>query len=165
MADARIEVAAFDRLSPQAAHALLVPACASGAWLAALVADRPYRSLAATQARSDEILAGLDWPEVEQALAAHPRIGERPSGAGTEAAWSRTEQSGATGSTAELRAGNVAYEQRFGQVFLICATGLTAEQILAALRARLGNDPGTERGVVRDELTKIVRLRLAKTLT
>jgi 2-oxo-4-hydroxy-4-carboxy-5-ureidoimidazoline decarboxylase len=165
MADVRIDAAAFDRLSSPAAQALLRPVCASDAWLAALVADRPYRSLAAAQARSDEVLAGLDWPGVEQALEAHPRIGDRPAGAGTEAGWSRQEQSTATGSVDELRAGNLDYEERFGHVFLICATGLPAERILAALRARLENDPEAERDVVRDELAKIVRLRLAKTLT
>jgi 2-oxo-4-hydroxy-4-carboxy-5-ureidoimidazoline decarboxylase len=165
MADAPTDAAAFDRLSSPAAQALLRPACASDAWLTALAAGRPYGSVAAVQARSDEVLAGLGWPDVEQALQAHPRIGDRPAGTGTEAGWSREEQSAATGSAGELRAGNLEYEERFGQVFLICATGRTAEQILAALRARLGNDPETERAVVRAELAKIVRLRLAKTLT
>jgi 2-oxo-4-hydroxy-4-carboxy-5-ureidoimidazoline decarboxylase len=164
MADAHVGAAAFDRLSSAAAQALLRPVCASGAWIAALVAGRPYGSLAAAQARSDEVLTGLGWPDVEDALQAHPRIGDRPSGAGTEAGWSRAEQSTATGSAAELRTGNLAYEERFGQVFLICATGLTVEQILAALRARLGNDQAAERDVVRGELAKIVRLRLAKTI-
>jgi 2-oxo-4-hydroxy-4-carboxy-5-ureidoimidazoline decarboxylase len=63
---------------------------------------------------------------------------------------------------AGLRAGNVAYEERFGHVFLICATGMSAASVLAALQARLGHDPAAERAVVRDELMKIVRLRLAK---
>ena len=63
---------------------------------------------------------------------------------------------------AGLRAGNAAYEERFGHVFLICATGMSAASMLAALRARLGHDPAAEREVVRDELMKIVRLRLAK---
>ncbi len=63
---------------------------------------------------------------------------------------------------AGLRAGNAAYEERFGHVFLICATGMSAASMLAALRARLGHDPAREREVVRAELTKIVRLRLGK---
>lgn len=165
MTDARIDASAFDRLSPDAATALLRPVCASDAWIAALVTDRPYGSLAASQAHSDEVLAGLRWPDIEQALEAHPRIGDRPAGAGTEAGWSREEQSAATGGADELRTGNVEYEERFGHVFLICATGRTSEEILADLRSRLGNEPEAERAVVRDELAKIVRLRLGKTLT
>jgi len=130
-----------------------------------LVADRPYGSLAAAQAHSDEVLARLGWPDIEQALDAHPRIGDRPAGSGTEAGWSREEQSAATGGADELRAANVEYESRFGHVFLICATGRTSGEIRAELRARLGNEPDAERAVVRDELAKIVRLRLGKTLT
>jgi 2-oxo-4-hydroxy-4-carboxy-5-ureidoimidazoline decarboxylase len=64
---------------------------------------------------------------------------------------------------AGLEAANAAYEKRFGHVFLICATGMSAASMLAALQARLGHDPAAEREVVRDELMKIVRLRLAKT--
>jgi 2-oxo-4-hydroxy-4-carboxy-5-ureidoimidazoline decarboxylase len=165
MADARIDASAFDRLSTDAATALLRPVCASDAWISALVADRPYGALAAAQVRSDEVLARLGWPDIEQAMAAHPRIGERPTGGGTEAGWSRQEQAAATGGADQLRAGNVEYEQRFGHVFLICATGLSSDDILTALRARLGNDAAAERAVVREELAKIVRLRLAKTLS
>jgi 2-oxo-4-hydroxy-4-carboxy-5-ureidoimidazoline decarboxylase len=65
---------------------------------------------------------------------------------------------------AALATGNGAYEERFGQVFLICATGLSATEMLAALRARLGNDAGTEAKIVRDELRKITGLRLRKLL-
>jgi 2-oxo-4-hydroxy-4-carboxy-5-ureidoimidazoline decarboxylase len=122
--------------------------------------------LAALVARSDEVLAGLGWPDLEEALAAHPRIGQRAAGADRESAWSRQEQSGAADAAvaAALREGNVEYERRFGHVFLICATGRSPDEILAALRDRLGNDDGVERDVVRGELTEIVRLRLAKTL-
>jgi 2-oxo-4-hydroxy-4-carboxy-5-ureidoimidazoline decarboxylase len=63
---------------------------------------------------------------------------------------------------AGLRAGNAAYEERFGYVFLICATGMSAASMLGALQVRLGHDPAREREVVRDELMKIVRLRLGK---
>jgi 2-oxo-4-hydroxy-4-carboxy-5-ureidoimidazoline decarboxylase len=181
MTDALVETGAFDRLSPLAAEMLLRPCCASRVWIDALVAGRPFGVLAALVARSDDVLAGLGWPDLEEALAAHPRIGERPAGAGRESLWSRQEQSGAAAdgaacaeagaaadaeadATAALRAGNVEYERRFGHVFLICATGRSSEEILTALRDRLGNDEGVEREVVRHELTEIVRLRLAKTL-
>jgi 2-oxo-4-hydroxy-4-carboxy-5-ureidoimidazoline decarboxylase len=107
------------------------------------------------------VLRALAWTDVEQALAAHPRIGERAAGASREAAWSREEQAGASPND-ELVAGNVAYEERFGHVFLICATGLSGAEILAEVKNRLGNEPATERDVVREELRKIVDLRLGK---
>jgi 2-oxo-4-hydroxy-4-carboxy-5-ureidoimidazoline decarboxylase len=167
MTEALVATAAFDRLSPAAAQTLLRPACASRVWIDALVAGRPYGSLAPLVARSDEVLAGLGWADLEEALAAHASIGDRAEGADLESSWSRQEQAGATAAGADaataLRAGNVEYERRFGHVFLICATGRSSDEILAALRDRIGNDEGVEREVVRSELTEIVRLRLAKT--
>jgi 2-oxo-4-hydroxy-4-carboxy-5-ureidoimidazoline decarboxylase len=157
------DVAAFDTMPAADAGALLRPACASSAWAAAMIAGRPYGSLDALAARSDGVLAGLDWPDVEEALTAHPRIGERATGNDREAAWSRQEQSGASGAAGDLRTANVEYERRFGHVFLICATGRSSDEILAALRDRLGNDERVEHELVRAELTQIVRLRLAKT--
>jgi 2-oxo-4-hydroxy-4-carboxy-5-ureidoimidazoline decarboxylase len=82
--------------------------------------------------------------------------------------WSRQEQAGVAGasvdSMAALAVGNRSYEERFGQVFLICATGLSAAEMLAALRTRLGNDPDTEAKIVREELRKITGLWLRKLL-
>ena len=116
------------------------------------------------------IVQPLSAPANERlvALAAHPRIGERAAGEGRQARWSRGEQSGVTRTPEVERAlldGNRAYEERFDRVFLICATGLGAEEILAALHARLGNDPATEERVVADELRKIAILRLRKVLS
>jgi 2-oxo-4-hydroxy-4-carboxy-5-ureidoimidazoline decarboxylase len=140
--------------------------CASRRWLEVMLAGEPYADLDEACDTSDRAITGLAWADVEDALAAHPRIGQRPAGDGREARWSRGEQSAATaGGThlaGELVEGNRAYERRFGHVFLVCATGLSAEKVLASLRGRLDNDPATERDVVREELRKIVRLRLAK---
>jgi 2-oxo-4-hydroxy-4-carboxy-5-ureidoimidazoline decarboxylase len=102
-------------------------------------------------------------------LSAHPRIGERAQGDSKEAAWSRREQSTAAGSgddgtRAALTAANHAYEDRFGHVFLIFASGRTQEEILAAARDRIGNDEETERVIVTDELRKIALLRLERLL-
>ncbi len=169
MTEAVIDVAAFDLLSPVAAGVLLTPVCASEAWIVAMVATRPHETLDLLETRSDEAVQHMEWPDVEQALAAHPRIGERAGGGGTEARWSRQEQSTVTGVdddvTHALHEGNVAYEERFGHVFLICATGRTPTQMLAALHERLDNDVAAERDVVRRELAAIVRVRLAKTLS
>ncbi|HEV7204623.1 MAG TPA: 2-oxo-4-hydroxy-4-carboxy-5-ureidoimidazoline decarboxylase [Jatrophihabitans sp.] len=168
MTEALIDTTAFDRVSTAAAELLLRPACASVAWIGAMAADRPYENLDALTAHSAEVIDRLGWPDVEEALAAHPRIGERASGDDLESAWSQQEQSGSgtaeQSTAAALRAGNVEYEQRFGHVFLICATGRSAEEMLAALRERIGHDEASERAVVRAELTAIVRLRLAKIL-
>ncbi|MFC4906012.1 2-oxo-4-hydroxy-4-carboxy-5-ureidoimidazoline decarboxylase [Actinomadura gamaensis] len=156
----------LNALPADAAEAELLTCCASRRWAAEIAAGRPYADAAELAAASDGALAALDWTDVREALDAHPRIGERAAGADREARWSRGEQSAAA--TAEdgvrraLAEGNRAYEERFGHVFLICATGKTAAEILAALRVRLGHDTGTERTTVRAELAAIVRLRLAK---
>ena len=163
----RVPVADLDGATAGTAAGLLRPSCASTRWIERMVSGRPHGSLPALVAGSDAAIAALGWPDIEQALAAHPRIGARGAGRDREAAWSRQEQSGTRDAgpdvQAGLRAGNAAYEERFGHVFLICATGMSAASMLAALQARLGHDPATEREVVRDELVKIVRLRLART--
>jgi 2-oxo-4-hydroxy-4-carboxy-5-ureidoimidazoline decarboxylase len=101
-------------------------------------------------------------PDLSGEGALHAREGARVG------EWSRREQAGVAGASADtlaaLTTGNRAYEERFGQVFLICATDLSAAEMLAALRARLGNDPNTEAKIVREELRKITALRLRKLL-
>jgi 2-oxo-4-hydroxy-4-carboxy-5-ureidoimidazoline decarboxylase len=160
---------AFDAAPPDEATQLLRPCCASAAWQVEVVAGRPYRSLAALEQRSDELLAVLDWDEIAAALAAHPRIGESVSGTAREAAWSRQEQAdaarGDTDAQEALRRGNAEYEERFGHVFLISATGHSAADVLQALTDRLEHRPTQEREVVRRELAAIVRHRLGKTFT
>lgn len=149
-----------DQLRPTLAACCDVPR-----WVDGILAKRPYGDLAALTAVADQSLRELDDNEVDRALQAHPRIGDRPQGAGTEAAWSRNEQSG-VGDDPEVREaiaqGNREYEQRFGRVFLICATGLSAQEMLASLRQRLTHDESTEAPVVHEELRKIALLRLAK---
>lgn len=154
----------LDRLNaeePAAAEHDLLACCASRRWADEILARRPYHDLARLRGVSEQVLRAMDWADVEHALAAHPRIGERGAGGSREAGWSREEQAGAAPSE-DLVAGNVVYEERFGHVFLICATGLSGEEMLTALRERLGNDPAAERDVVREELRKIVDLRLGK---
>ncbi len=173
-----IAVAEFDAAPAADAAAELMPCCASRRWISGLVSGRPYARLDRLTAASDALLARLDWPELESALAGHPPIGEWSAADsridtqtdGRAGGWSRQEQAGrATADDRvrqdvrqELAAATRAYEQRFGHTFLISATGLSAETMLTALRSRLRNDPVAEREVVRGELIKIVRLRLAK---
>jgi 2-oxo-4-hydroxy-4-carboxy-5-ureidoimidazoline decarboxylase len=147
----------------------LLACCAAPAWGVAIAAKRPYRDRAGLLATADAAARGLSWDEVRQGLSAHPRIGERAAGDSREAAWSRREQSTAAQTadertTAALIAANRAYEERFGHVFLIFASGRSQEEILAAARERLGNDEATERAVVADELRKIALRRLEQVL-
>lgn len=161
-------IAELNAAAGDVAETALLACCASRRWAAVILAARPYQDLAHLLGVSDATLAALDWADVEEALAGHPRIGEQPRGSGQEAEWSRREQSAAAtgdgGLRAALTAGNVEYEQRFGHVFLIKASGRSATEILAELHQRLGNDEATERAVVRTELAAIVHLRLEKLL-
>lgn len=162
---ALVEVALFDRMQLADAIELMRPCCASHRWIAEVVSGRPYGSMRRLISASDDVLADLAWTDIAEALAAHPRIGDRVSGGDRESAWSRQEQSGAADPhvAEELYVGNVVYEKRFGHVFLICATGRSAPEMLAALQQRLTNPTEAERRVVRAELREIVRLRLIKT--
>ena len=156
----------FNRLPD--VHPRLRSCCASTPWATRVSAGRPYPSRSALLATSAAALATLDWSGLRVAVDAHPRIGERMRAPNQEAAWSHSEQAGmdtaTDGTRAALVEANQAYEDRFGHVFLICATGRTDVEMLAAARARLGNDDQTERAVVRAELAKIVALRLGKLL-
>jgi 2-oxo-4-hydroxy-4-carboxy-5-ureidoimidazoline decarboxylase len=131
-----------------------------------VAAARPYPDAAAAAAAAAAVAASLDWAEVSEALAAHPRIGERAAGDSAEAAASRREQAGldaaADAVRAELAAGNRAYEERFGHVFLIRAAGRTPAEMLAELHRRLGQDPAAERVEVTRQLAEISRLRVAR---
>ena len=152
-------LASFNAAPEQEAQAEMLACCASRRFAAAMAAGRPYPSAAAAEAAVGTVFESLTWPDVLEAMDAHPRIGARVSGQ------SAAEQSGvADDSRAALQAGNAAYEERFGHVFLICATGLSGEQMLAALRQRLANDETSERLVATAELRKITVLRVRKAL-
>jgi 2-oxo-4-hydroxy-4-carboxy-5-ureidoimidazoline decarboxylase len=156
----------FNGLAAAQAREQLTACCAAGGWAAAVTAGRPYRDVEALLAAARAVLAGLAWPQVAAALAAHPRIGERPAGAGQDAAWSRREQAAVTAAEPAVRAAlaeaNLEYERRFDRVYLTFASGRTPAQLLAEARERLGHDEETERGVVRAELAKITELRLRR---
>jgi len=161
-------LAAFNALPDEDARAALLSCCASTRFAGGVAAMRPFPDRERLLVAAVAAVAALPWPEVLAALRAHPRIGERATGNLKETAWSRGEQSGVAGAgedvLAGLAAGNLAYEERFGHVYLVCATGLSAEEMLARLRARLRNDEESERRVVRDELAAITRLRVIKLL-
>jgi 2-oxo-4-hydroxy-4-carboxy-5-ureidoimidazoline decarboxylase len=160
-------LAAFNRLPADRARAELLSCCASPAWAELMLAARPYRSVDEVMARSDRAVAGLSEAELDAALAGHPRIGERAAESDRRD-WSSQEQAGmgdaADDARRALADGNRDYERRFGHVYLVSASGRTADEMLTLLHRRLGNDPATEWAIVRDELTKINRIRLTKLL-
>jgi 2-oxo-4-hydroxy-4-carboxy-5-ureidoimidazoline decarboxylase len=154
-----VTLASFNASSPDEAVAVMLSCCASRRFADAMTAGRPYPTEAAAQVAVFLTFASLTWDDVLEAMSAHPRIGDRAAGQ------SAAEQSGVgEESRAALAAGNARYEERFGHVFLICAAGLSGEQMRAALEERLGNDPFTERKVATAELEKITLLRVRKTL-
>jgi len=162
-------VEAFNALPAVRLEEDLLACCAAPAWGAALIAKRPYRERADIRAEADAAARALSWAEVLVGLSAHPRIGERAAGDSAEAAWSRREQSAAAqtadeATSAALIEVNRAYEERFGHVFLIFASGRTQAEILAAARERLGNDEPAERAIVTDQLRRIALLRLERVL-
>lgn len=155
-----INTGAVDAVRPA-----LLACCDVPRWADAVLAERPFATADELASAANRAAQSLRPDEVRRALAAHPRIGERAEGRGAEAAWSRDEQSEVAPddeTTAALAQANRAYEERFGQTFLICATGLTGEQILDALHQRLLHDDATEASVVADELRKIAVLRVRK---
>ncbi|SSC23784.1 2-oxo-4-hydroxy-4-carboxy-5-ureidoimidazoline decarboxylase, type 2, partial [Klenkia terrae] len=129
-----------------------------------VAAGRPYPSVDALVARAGEVSRALPWDEVAQALAAHPRIGDRVSGDSAEAASSRREQSSMSSAADDVRdallQGNRDYEDRFDHVFLIRAAGRTPEEMLAELRRRLAHPPEQERPEVLEQLAQITELRV-----
>jgi OHCU decarboxylase len=156
----------FNELSHDEVIGALLLVCHSRKWAVQVAAQRPYSDVGALLAAADDTWMALppgDWLE---ALDAHPRIGER---GGKSAEFSKREQAGfgvaGDDVQAAIAAGNVEYEERFGHVFLISAEGRSAEEILANLRSRLGNDPDTELRVAAEEHRRITRLRLQRLLS
>lgn len=138
-------------------------------WCEDIVEQRPFPSLDALMAEAARAADPFTAQEIDSALAHHPRIGERAGGDSREATLSRSEQAGVDPSDADvqqaLRDGNLAYEERFGRVFLIRAAGRTAAEILSSLRERLQHDPVSEERIIAEQLREIALLRLRGTIT
>jgi 2-oxo-4-hydroxy-4-carboxy-5-ureidoimidazoline decarboxylase len=154
----------FNAAPAPEAERIALACCASRAFATAIAAGRPYPGATALMAAIDIAFEGLTWDDIAESMDGHPRIGDRAASGGMSAA----EQSGAAATSDQVRQGladgNLAYEQRFGHIFLICASGLSGQEMLAQLQARLGHDEEAERAVVRAELRKITRLRMTKLL-
>ncbi len=153
----------FNAASAEEAAAVLRPCVDIQRWIEQIVQERPFTSVDELAAFAGRAAHPWSVEEIDGALAHHPRIGERAVGTSTEAGMSRREQAGVdqSGETARrIRAGNEAYEDKFGRVFLIRAAGRSAEEILAELERRLGNSPEDELPVIAGQLREIAVLRL-----
>jgi allantoicase len=165
-------VSALERLnavSPVEAEAMVQPCCGCRAWARRLAESRPFRDLSDLLEASDRVWWKLEREDWLEAFAAHPRIGEKPvekAAGGRARQWSEQEQAGARGVPPEvlekLAEANRLYQQKFGHIFIVCATGKDATEMLASLRERLANDPDTELRVAAWEQRRIMNLRLEK---
>ena len=165
-------LARLNALDAAAAQQELLKCCGSHAWAREMVARRPFVATQELLTAADDVWRSLGAEDWLEAFAAHPKIGGKRAAREQDAqakAWSEQEQSGARDAASvtldELAAANRAYEERFGHIFIVCATGKTADEMLGLLRARLPNDAGKELRNAAEEQRKITRLRLEKLLT
>lgn len=157
----------LNALPSPAAERELLACCGSNRWAQHMAARRPFSDLGDLLAASDLIWGDLDRSDVLQAFAAHPRIGESAvPGAGAGRGWSVEEQAATVGAGREvlqgLVAANRAYEAKFGYIFIVSATGKSADEMLTLLRKRLDNSPEEEVQVAAEEQRSIASLRLEK---
>ena len=160
---------AFNAMDDDAARERLLVCLDVPRWADAVLAGRPYASIDEVEAAMTAASATITDDELEQALARHPRIGERADAQKHDAAHSTREQSGVDRSDADLarrlEEGNRAYEERFGRVFIVRAAGRSGSDILDHLRRRLDNTDELERAATIDQLTQIAQLRIREVLS
>lgn len=155
----------LNALDAEDAQRELMRCCGSKRWAEAMTARRPFRSVAALQQAAHDLWWSMDASDWLEAFSHHPRIGERGGAAG----WASQEQAGtrdaSDGTLDALVDGNRDYERKFGHVFLIFATGKTADEMLGELQRRLRNEPGPELRIAAGEQEKITHLRLEKLIS
>ena len=161
----------LNELSGEDAQAEFVKCCGSTRWAQAMTAARPFSAIDELLAKADNVWWSLEKEDWLEAFRVHPKIGEKKAAAAQSEqarSWSAQEQSSASRATTEVMSalvdGNREYEQRFGFIYIVCATGKSSEELLKILQARLKNDSETELRNAADEQRKITRLRLEKLL-
>ncbi len=158
----------LDSLDEAGARQALERCCGAQRWVGGMLARRPFANSANLHQAADEVWSELGSEDWLEAFSHHPRIGDRQmAGAAQETRrWSSGEQAGASRASAQvqqaLERGNQRYEERFGHVFLICASGRSGEEMLAELKRRLTNEPTQELREAAAEQAKITHLRLDK---
>jgi 2-oxo-4-hydroxy-4-carboxy-5-ureidoimidazoline decarboxylase len=157
----------LDLADADTARRVLHACCGSTRWVERMLARRPFQSESALLATAEDEWRALGPDDWREAFAHHPKIGDREALRTRFPAThhlSEREQAGVSGAHQDvldaLAAGNRAYEAKFGYIFIVCATGLTAEEMLERLRARLPNDPETEIQIAAGEQEKITAIRL-----
>jgi 2-oxo-4-hydroxy-4-carboxy-5-ureidoimidazoline decarboxylase len=152
-----------------AAEAMLA-CCGAPRWADQMVGIRPIPTIAALSEAADRIWATMQEPDWLEAFACHPRIGERkaPSASEQSSSWSQQEQSGTTAAAQEimrqLAEGNALYEKRFGFTYIVCATGKSADEMLAILQRRLASTRMAELKEAAEQQRQIMQIRLGKWL-
>ncbi|MFV5403483.1 MULTISPECIES: 2-oxo-4-hydroxy-4-carboxy-5-ureidoimidazoline decarboxylase [unclassified Acinetobacter] len=160
----------FNQASTEEAMIFLKHCVQIPSWSTELVAKRPYASLEEVLSAAQQQAATWNWDEIKAALDNHPRIGEKKAQAELseiEKDFSHHEQSGIAAdddTRLALLKGNLAYEKKYGFIFLIKAAGLSSEDVLHALTSRLLNDPEIEKCIVHQQLAEIALSRLAQEL-
>ena len=159
----------FNHQDPAAAAQTILPCNGSLAWAEGVAAARPFTNANALYEASDTVWNALSKKAWQHAFNSHPRIGEHKAKAATEQSlqWSEGEQAAAKlteDTQAELAAANVEYEEKFKRIFIVCATGKTAEEMLGILRSRLNNDPEKELLTAAEQQRQITQIRLRKWL-
>jgi OHCU decarboxylase len=153
----------------EASQAMLA-CCGAQRWADQMVAFRPISNIVMLSEAADQVWAAMGESDWLEAFARHPRIGERkaPSASEQSSSWSQQEQSGTTIATQstlrQIAEGNALYEQRFGFTFIVCATGKSAEEMLAILRRRLANTRVAELREAAEQQRQIMQIRLGKWL-
>jgi OHCU decarboxylase len=160
----------LNALPPAQAEALLLDCCGSSRWASKMAAHRPFAVLNDLQEAADSNWQNLEPADWFEAFGRHPQIGEKAAiGSESTRRWAEGEQTGARVAAenvkAKLAQGNRAYRERFGYIFIVCATGKSAEEMLALLEQRLQNDPAHELRIAAEQQRLITRLRLEKLLT
>ena len=161
----------LNQAAEEAATAAFLNCCGSQTWARMMTEARPFADVAALIKQAGQIWLNLDVQDWLEAFAAHPKIGARkhaPKQQAQSAEWSRGEQSGTRGATdsvlVALAEANRLYEEKFGYIFIVCATGKSAEEMLALCKERLNNDGDVEIRIAADEQRKITEIRLKKLL-
>jgi 2-oxo-4-hydroxy-4-carboxy-5-ureidoimidazoline decarboxylase len=162
-------LARWNRLSLEDAAREILPCCGSENWASSMASKRPIQDELSLMDTSDAIWRGLPESDWLEAFRSHPRIGESRAEANPVAqssAWSEQEQQKAASADEAMKLalkwGNREYEQKFSRIFIVCATGKSASEILEILRRRLHNDAATELRQAAEEQRQIMHIRLKK---
>jgi OHCU decarboxylase len=163
-------LSSWNETTAEAALDAMLACCGARRWAAAMVALRPIGSAYELSAAADRIWSTMEEADWMEAFACHPRIGERKAAHTSKrsVAWSQQEQSSAKTAAArvlaELAAANALYERRFGFTYIVCATGKSAEEMLAILIRRMNSDRNTELREAAEQQWQITQIRLRKWL-